>query len=283
MSLELVHNFWNNNPCNVRHSSKEKGTKEYFDEVEKKKYKVEPHILEFADFSKWKGKRVLEIGCGIGTAAVGFARAGAIYTGIDLTENAIELAKQRFENEGLKGRFFVINAEEHLPDAESINNDFVSNNIIEKYDLVYSFGVIHHTPNPSKIITNIHKVISKDGELRIMLYSKWSYKLFWILKHYNDTVWDFSDKMKNTIMKYSEAQTGCPVTFTYTFDEVDKLVSPFFSVTKIWKDHIFPYEIESYKRGEYVIVPEFKNMCENDFKSMCRELGWHTMIIAKVL
>ena len=73
---------------NIRHSSKEIGTKEYFEEVAKRKYLVEPHIIDFANFENYKNKKVLEVGCGIGTAAQSFVENGAIYTGIDLTETA---------------------------------------------------------------------------------------------------------------------------------------------------------------------------------------------------
>ena len=85
-SLEVVEQYWDTRPCNIRHSDKEVGTLEYFEEVEKRKYFVEPHIPTFADFQSWREKRVLEIGCGIGTDAINFAKNGAIYTGIELSE-----------------------------------------------------------------------------------------------------------------------------------------------------------------------------------------------------
>ena len=90
MSIKDVQSFWDSRPCNIRHSDKELGTAEYFLEVSKKKYFVEPHILQFADFPQWKDKHVLEVGCGIGTAAQSFAENGAHYTGIDLSPESVK-------------------------------------------------------------------------------------------------------------------------------------------------------------------------------------------------
>ena len=100
--LEQVRNYWNNRPCNIRHSQSPVGTKEYFDEVEARRYANEPHNYTFPEFDRWKGKRVLEIGCGIGTDAINFARAGANYTGVDLSSESVKIAKQRFDVFGLQ-------------------------------------------------------------------------------------------------------------------------------------------------------------------------------------
>src|ERR1700738_2234088 len=102
--IEAVENYWNARPCNVRHSQKPLGSREYFDEVEQRKHFVESHIPKFAQFERWAGKRVLEVGCGIGTAAVNFTRCGADYTGVELSQASLELTRQRFEVYGLKGR-----------------------------------------------------------------------------------------------------------------------------------------------------------------------------------
>lgn len=96
--IKPVKDFWNSRPCNIRHSVKDVGSKEYFDEVEKKKFFVEPHIKTFSKFERWSGKKVLEIGCGIGTAAINFARFGADYTGVELSSKSLELTQQRFLN-----------------------------------------------------------------------------------------------------------------------------------------------------------------------------------------
>jgi ubiquinone/menaquinone biosynthesis C-methylase UbiE len=249
-----VADYWNRRPCNIRHSTKEVGSKEYFDEVEQRKYFVEPHIPGFAEFDKWRGKKVLEIGCGLGTDATNFARAGADYTGVELSEESLKLAKKRFEVFGLNGRFFQGNAEEVdqvVPEGG--------------FDLVYSFGVIHHTVNPRKVIEAARRVISDDGELRIMLYNKKSWK----------------DAMIRAGFDQPEAQSGCPIAFTYTDDEVRDLLGGQFEATDIQPEHIFPYIVEKYVKYEYEPQPWFKAMPEAMFRAIEREFGWHLLIKAK--
>src|SRR5277367_7022294 len=92
-----VEDFWDKMPCNINHSKKSILSKEYFDEVEQKKYFVEPHIPDFADFSKWKDKNVLELGCGIGTDSINFYRNGANLTVINISKKSLNICKERFK------------------------------------------------------------------------------------------------------------------------------------------------------------------------------------------
>lgn len=253
-SLESVRDYWNRRPCNVRHGTATIGTREYFDQVEARKYMVEPHIPGFTEFEKWKGKKVLEIGCGLGTAAVSFARAGAHYTGVELSEESLKITKQRFEIFGLKGQFYSGNAEEL--------SQFVP---VENYDLVYSFGVIHHAPHPEKIVDEVRQYLAPDSEFRLMLYAKNSWKNIMIESGFDQP----------------EAQSGCPIAFTYTHDEVRQLLSAY-EVTELRQEHIFPYVIEKYVNYEYELQPWFKVMPTKLFRALEQSLGWHTLITAKL-
>jgi SAM-dependent methyltransferase len=159
---ERVRAFWQSHPCGTKFSDAEMGTPEFFERVEAHRYTKEWHIPEAADFAGARGLRVLEIGCGLGTDGAQFAQAGAQYTGIDLTEAAIELARKRFELSGLKGEFRVA-------DAESL--DFAD----ESFDRVYSHGVLHHTPDIARAVAEIHRVLKPRGRAIVMLYHRGSY------------------------------------------------------------------------------------------------------------
>jgi len=264
--IDQVRAYWSRRPCNIRHSTKPVGTREYFDEVEARKYFVEPHIPAFADFAHWRGKKVLEIGCGIGTDSINFARAGADITVVDLSGESLELCKKRFEVFGLKANFYEGNAE-HL-------SDFVP---LEKYDLIYSFGVIHHTPHPERVMEQLKRYCKPDTELRLMLYTKWSWKVLWIIIGYGrGAIWR-SDEL---VRRYSEAQEGSPVTFYYSFRGVRWLLSDY-DVVDIHKDHIFPYQIDKYVKYEYQWVWYFRWLPMPAFRWLERRTGWHTMITAR--
>jgi ubiquinone/menaquinone biosynthesis C-methylase UbiE len=155
-----VRGYWNANPCNSR-LSQETDRRRYFEEISRKRYQGRDwHVPIIAKFNSFRGKDVLEIGCGIGTDGIEFARNGANYVGVDLTPNSVELTRERFKVFGVPGRFEVANAEQGLPLAD------------ESIDHVYSFGVIHHSPAPEKIIREIYRVLRPGGTLTVMLYNR---------------------------------------------------------------------------------------------------------------
>jgi ubiquinone/menaquinone biosynthesis C-methylase UbiE len=159
IAVEDVRAFWDANPCNSD-LSRAKERLQYFQEISDKRYGCrEWHVPIVAKFDTFRDNDVLEIGCGIGTDGLEFAKNGARYVGVDLTSHAVELAKERFALFGMSGQFQIANAQE-LPFAN------------DSFDHVYSFGVIHHSPAPEKIVREIHRVLKKGGSFTVMLYNK---------------------------------------------------------------------------------------------------------------
>jgi SAM-dependent methyltransferase len=157
-----VRGFWEEEPCGVEHTATAEGTPEFYAEVERTRDELDPYIARFADFEGARGKELLEIGVGLGTDFIRFVRAGAIATGVDLTEHAVDLVKRRLALEGLS-------AEVRTADAESLPFDDAS------FDRVYSWGVLHHTPNTPKAIVEAMRVLRPGGEACVMLYARHSW------------------------------------------------------------------------------------------------------------
>ena len=271
-SIADVRQYWDDRPCNVRHSPKPVGSREYFDEVEARKYFVEPHIPGFADFARWKGKRVLEVGCGIGTDSINFARAGAELTAVDLSGESLRIAQQRATVMGVEDRieFVQANAEE-LTSAVSA----------AQYDLIYSFGVIHHTPRPERALAEMRTLAAPGGTLKVMVYHHHSWKVLWILlAEGRGRFWD-ADEL---IAKYSEAETGCPVTYSYSRRQGREFVEGNgFRVEDVSVDHVFPYRVRDYVQYRYVKEPYFRWMPERLYRAFERQFGWHLLITAQAV
>jgi SAM-dependent methyltransferase len=159
---ERVRAFWQQNPCGTKFADASPGSRRFYELVEEHRYKKEWHIPAAAGFANANDLSVLEVGCGLGTDGAQFAKAGAKYTGIDLTDAAIDLAKRRFELFNLAGTFRVADAERLL----FANNSF---------DIVYSHGVLHHTPDTAAAVREIHRVLRPGGKAVVMLYHRDSY------------------------------------------------------------------------------------------------------------
>jgi 2-polyprenyl-3-methyl-5-hydroxy-6-metoxy-1,4-benzoquinol methylase len=268
--IAAVRDYWNRRPCNIRHSTAPVGTREYFDQVEHRKYFVEPHIPGFAEFRRWSGKRVLEIGCGIGTDTINFARAGAEVTAVDLSEESLALARKRAEVFGFEHRIRF-----HHADAEQLSAAVP----VEPYDLIYSFGVIHHTPHPSRVLDELRQYCHAGTELRIMVYHRNSWKVFWILLTEGKLRFWNLDRL---IADHSEAQTGCPVTYAYSARSARAwLERSGYRVTDVAVEHIFPYKISDYVQYRYRYVWYFRWLPKPVFRWLEHHWGWHLCLTAR--
>ena len=152
--------FWNKQSCGEELYLASEETEGYQQQL-KIRYELEPFIPLFAEFDRWKGADVLEVGVGLGADHQSFAEAGASLSGIDLTERAVSHTQRRLKLLGHASNLQVADAE-RLPFQEN------------SFDLVYSWGVLHHSPNTQAAINEVWRVLRPGGSSRIMIYNKYS-------------------------------------------------------------------------------------------------------------
>ena len=157
-----VQTFWQGSPCDSWFTNEASGSPGFYRSLDEHRYKVHRRLQSAVGFEKAGGLRVLEIGCGCGSEAERFARAGAHYTAVDLTNAAVSITRRRFQLANLEGRFVQGDAE-NLPFADG------------SFDLVYSHGVLHHTPDTPRTIREVHRVLSPGGRAVVMLYYRDSF------------------------------------------------------------------------------------------------------------
>lgn len=156
-----VQRQWDRDPCGSQYAkSTIPNTLDWYLEVERHRYEVYgPWMLELMEFTRHRGKRLLEVGAGLGTDHAQFARHGAITTDIDLSAGHLEHAKRNFALRGLKGEFIHADAE-NMPFADNT------------FDVVYSNGVIHHTPNTKRVVDEMYRVLKPGGKVIVMVYAE---------------------------------------------------------------------------------------------------------------
>jgi ubiquinone/menaquinone biosynthesis C-methylase UbiE len=198
-----VREFWNADPCGSRYVSVDDA---YLDHARVRRA-LEPHIQEFADFASAHGKRVLEIGVGMGADYLEWLRAGALATGIDLSCTSIDQARRRCELAGFVPDLRLGDAE-HLAFAD------------DSFDFVYSYGVMHHSPNTEQCLREAWRVLKPGGQLKVMLYHhpSWTGLMLWLRygilrgKTLRETVYEFLES---------------PGTKCFTRDEVEHMLMEF--------------------------------------------------------
>jgi ubiquinone/menaquinone biosynthesis C-methylase UbiE len=157
---EAVRRHWDAAPCGTQDVASTDETR-MFRDLERIRDEREPFIARFAQFDQARGKRLLEVGVGAGTDHRRFARAGAVCTGVDLSEVSLETARRHLRAEGLSSDLRTADAE-HLPFGD------------DSFDLVYSWGVIHHTPDTSQAAREIVRVLRPGGRFCVMVYNRHS-------------------------------------------------------------------------------------------------------------
>ncbi len=159
LAQERVRAYWNSKPCDSEVSDRDWLSREYFLDVERQRYELQPHILEIISKIDWRGKRVLEVGAGIGTDARNIIGRGALYTGINVDRGSTEATLQALRVFSLPGTAL---------ERSATSLDFPD----DTFDAVYSFGVLQHIPEVRKAVAEIQRVLKPGGELLVMVYNR---------------------------------------------------------------------------------------------------------------
>ena len=220
---DAVRAHWEQDPCGAKLADHEQGTAEFFADVERTRNELEPFIPAFAEFERWRGKDMLEVGVGLGSDFIRFVRAGAVAHGVDLTQAAVELVERRLALEHLS-------ADVRVGDAESL--PFAD----ESFDLVYSWGVLHHTPDTRGALEEVRRVLRPGGETRIMLYSRRSWVAFGVWLKYGLGRGRPQRSFASLLADHMES----PGTKAYTRRELDELFAGFRDVR--YTRYVTPYD-----------------------------------------
>ncbi|MGH6943593.1 MAG: class I SAM-dependent methyltransferase [Geminicoccaceae bacterium] len=195
--LELVRQYWNNHVHDWKVARSEPGTSGFFQEIEAYRFEKLHYLPRLVDFEGYPGKRVLDVGCGVGNDLARFARAGASVVGIDLAEHSIELARRNFEQRGLAGELHVMDGEQMEFDDDS-------------FDVVYCHTVVHFTPHPARLVQELHRVLKPGGQGIVMTVNRRS----WL-------------NLLKGVMSVEVDHLDAPVFHQFTAAEFRELLAPF--------------------------------------------------------
>lgn len=206
---QSVRQYWNQQSCGTEHTIQEKYSKEYFEEIEQHRYATEPEIHSFAQFSRAHGKKVLEVGIGAGTDFMQWVRSGAHAYGIDLTQEALNNVEKRLSLYHLHAQELIVADAENIP--------YVSN----FFDITYSWGVIHHSPDTEKCLAELIRVTKPGGTIKIMIYHRHGLFAYW---RWLNTALLKGKPWRSIadVLYYDQESLG---TKAYTFKEVEALVA----------------------------------------------------------
>ena len=239
-----VRKFWGTCPCGVTHSAAPAGSHEFFRETEEHRFSIHtdwdrPFLKEAVAFERYHGKRVLEVGCGIGVDALQWAKSNNSVVALDYNMPSCRITRDRFEDAGARGAYINGDAENlPFPDAS--------------FDIVYSFGVLHHTPGTEKAIREVHRCVKPGGKAIIMLYYRWSAMVWgevvWGCGIRRGGLWK-AGSMAEVLSRYTEWDSQAsgnvnPLTKAYSKREIRRMFRPFRGVEielhYLWPGHFGP-------------------------------------------
>jgi len=157
-----VRDYWNTHIHDLDISTHQPGTREFFQDLDQYHFEKLHHLPRLVDFDGYRGRRVLDVGCGAGTDLARFVKGGAIGAGIDVSPSAIALARQNFAQQGLEADLREADGE-HLPFADG------------SFDFVFAHGVVQYTASPQRLVDECRRVLKPGGEAVFQVYNRISW------------------------------------------------------------------------------------------------------------
>jgi len=245
-TLEKIQSYWNERIHDLEMTDAPVGSREFFDDLDEYRFDKLRYLPRVVDFNGYPDKSVLEIGCGIGTDLVRFARGGARCLGVDLSRTALELAAKNAEHNSVELELVEANGE--ALDLESAS-----------FDVVYAHGVLQYTADPRALVREARRVLRPGGQAIFMVYNRWS----WL---------NALSKLMRVTLEHEDA----PVLEKYTIGELRRMLQPFEQV-RITPER-FPVKSRLHKGMKAFLFNELFVGAFNILpRSMVRPLGWHLM------
>jgi len=249
-TIDRVREYWNQHIHDLEITTHPVGSRGFFDDLDQYHFEKLHHLLRLVNFDGYRGRRVLEVGCGAGVDLARFARGGASVVGVDLSSSAIDLARANFEQQSLTGDFRVADGEA-LPFEDN------------SFDLVFAHGVVQYTADPQRLVGECRRVLKPGGEAVFQVYNRIS----WL-------------NALSKVMKVGLEHDDAPVLLKFSIGEFKTLVSGFREVRIV--PERFPVRSRlhgGWKGAVYngVFVGTFNALP----KSLVQRFGWHLLAFCR--
>ena len=249
--IDAITNYWNHRIHDLERTAEPVGTKAFFDDLDDYRFDKLHYLPKVVDFSAFRGQRLLEVGCGIGTDLVRFAKSGARVTGIDLAQTSIDLARQNFA-------LHDVTAEElRVADGAALPFDRAS------FDVVYAHGVVQYAADAPALVAEAHRVLRPDGLAIFMVYNRVS----WL-------------QAMSKVMKVGLEHGDAPVLQLYSIPEFRALLAPFREVEIV--PERFPVASRLHKGWK---ATAYNSIFVGTFNALprawVRRYGWHLMAFCR--
>jgi SAM-dependent methyltransferase len=249
-TTDAVRDYWNRHIHDLDITTHPVGSRGFFDDLDQYHFEKLHHLLRLVDFDGYRGRTVLEVGCGAGVDLARFAKGGAEVTGVDLAASAIDLARANFEQQGLRGHFEVADGE-HLPFPDN------------SFDLVYAHGVVQYTANPQALAQEVHRVLAPGGQAIFQVYNRVS----WL-------------NALSKLMKVGLEHDAAPVLLKFSIGEFRRLLADFREVTIV--PERFPVKSRLHKGWKGMVYNRLFVGTFNALpRALVRRFGWHLLAFCR--